>query len=157
MVDVCVIHTVEQFWNGYDFLPKPSDAFRVLDDYVRPSYEHGVERIRSLCLRRDTLAALEWEDRTNFQGMFRSDIANMDSVRIDSLWETSCLFCIGEMHGGIDDSVNAVRIIDRGNKKQDISTRLEIWCRERSDHILAELNKHLPYSFEWVAFEHKRT
>ena len=77
--------------------------------------------MRSLCLRRNDIAALEWEDPNN-KGVYRCDIDNMNKESIDELWETVCLGCIGETFG---DAVNAVRIIDRG-KKQTINTRVMV-------------------------------
>ncbi len=152
MTDTSIVCTVEQFWTGFEHLPTPSVAFRVTDGYARPVYKHGVDRVRSLCLRRNNIAVLEWEDRRN-KGMYRCDVANMDKESIDELWETVCLGCVGETFG---DAANAVRIIDRG-KKQTTNTRVEIWCRQEDPNIAQALAEHVcvnvPFEFVWMNFE----
>jgi len=149
MTDIVIVYSVEQFWIGLEHMPQPSLAFRVSDDYDRPKFKHGVELIRCLCLRRDSIVALEWEDVNN-KGMYRCDVANIDKDRIDALWEISCLSAVGEALG---ENVNAVRIIDRG-KKQTINTRVEIWCKDSSREMLNTLKQNLPgYVFSWVDFE----
>ena len=75
---------------------------------------------------------------------------NLSSENIQNIWETLLLLTVGESLG---DIVRAVRVVDRG-KKQNISTRYEIWCSDLSEVCETMLAKELSQcSFTWKKFE----
>ena len=148
MNDYVVISSVEAFWIVFDkHIPKPSFAFRTMDDYRRPKFANEVDRIRSLCLRRQSIAELEWEDPAN-KGCYTGNITNITSEKIDTVWETLLLLTIGET---LEASVRAVRIIDRG-KKQSVDTRFEVWCDKECITVKQELEKEFNSLFSWTFF-----
>ncbi len=148
VVDIVIISTVEHFWVGLAHMPTPSLAFRVTDNYTRPTFKHDVGTVRSLCLRRNNIERLEWEDPNN-SGMYRCDLKNIDSVNLDKIWEVGCMSAIGEIFG---DNARAVRIIDRG-KKKTVNVRVEVWCKDKCSVVEKGLKEKFDDVFEWVDFE----
>ena len=129
-------------------MPKPSVAFRVLDNVTRSNFKHGVDRIRSLCIRRDTIPSLEWEDPLNV-GMFSFQLKEKDGFTVDDMYEKLLMLAVGETFG---NDVRAIRIVDKG-KKRSICTQYEIWCTKESSEVLKVLNEHYDGKIDWTVFE----
>ena len=147
LTDCVQFASVESFWQAYDFMPLPSLAFRVVDDLKRSFFKHGVERIRSLCMRRDTIKTLEWEDPLN-TGMYSFRLEEKEGNIVDDMYEKLLLLAIGESFG---DDVRAVRIVDKG-KKRTVSTQFELWCKQESEDVKNALSKVYNGSVAWSPF-----
>jgi hypothetical protein len=148
LTDCVQFSSVETFWKAYEFMPRPSLAFRVVNDSTRSYFKHGVERIRSLCMRRDTIKSLEWEDPLN-TGMYSFRLEEKDGVGVDDMYENLLLLAIGESFG---DDVCAVRIVDKG-KNRSIVTQYELWCKKESDDVKTALSEIYNGSVKWSPFE----
>ena len=148
LIDTVQFESVECFWKAYEFMPKSSVAFRVSDNVTRSFFKHGVDRIRSICMRRDTIKSLEWEDPLNV-GMFSFRLEDKDSRTVDDMYEQLLLLAVGETFG---DGVRAIRIVDKG-KKRSICTQYEIWCNGESKDVLNVLSGIYEKKVEWTAFE----
>jgi len=149
LTDIVQFESVEAFWTAYEHMPKPSLAFRVSDHPTRSFFKHGVGRIRSLIMRRESLKTLEWDDEEN-NGMFVVVLNDLTGDDIDSIYETVLLLAIGEIFG---DQCRAVRIIDKGGKDQSVRTHIEVWCASvQPKAIQDELEKVVGKSITWISF-----
>ena len=151
LTDIVQFTTVEAFWGAYEHMPRASLAFRVTDDLTRSYFKHGVERIRSLIMRRDSMKTLEWDDEDN-KGMFVVVKDNLNGETLDKLYETLLLLAIGESFG---DTCRAVRVIDKGGgKDQSVRTHFEVWCAAvEPKQVQDELRKVFGDTpFSWKSF-----
>jgi len=132
MEKLCEMTTVEDFWNAWNNIPKPSQIF--FDGKTKKKFAN--RSVESFSLFKKGIKP-EWEDQANRTGAEWFCRKNFPMQQLDDFWQNLALGMIGETidHG---DEICGARVVDKcaGGR---CMYRLELWFRKKDQGVADEL------------------
>lgn len=124
MHKLCDFGSIEDFWNLYNNIPKPSEIF--YDGQCKKRFSD--RSIESMSVFKKGIKP-EWEDVANRSGAEWFCRKSMEPGKLDEFWLHMVLGMIGEtMDPG--DEITGARVVDKSNGKR-VLYRLELWFRKK--------------------------
>lgn len=141
MQALCSFRTVEDFWQYFNHIPKPSQVF--FDGECRKKVGPEGKTIEEYSLFKEGIEP-EWGDPKNVIGGEFFCRAYFEADILDLYWQNLVFALVGETIedalGGKQDCVNGVRVVDKSRGYPMF--KLELWVNTR-DPILKEKMKDL--------------
>lgn len=124
--------TVEDFWNAWNHIPKPSAIF--FDGKSKKRFAN--RSVESFSLFKKGIKP-EWEDPANRQGAEWFCRRNFPQPQLDEFWLNLALGMIGETIDPADEICGA-RLVDKCSGGRCMY-RLELWFRKKDQTIADDL------------------
>ena len=143
MKELCSFRTIEEFWQYFNHLPRPSEVF--FDGDCRKKIGPNGKTVEEYSIFKKGIEP-EWGDPENIKGgewfcrqYFESDI-------LDLYWQNLVMGIIGEtMDSDLDPTgrcyVNGVRVVDKG--KGYPMFKLELWINSRDADVKSKIRQRL--------------
>lgn len=132
MKQICEFSTVEEFWNHWAFVPRPSEIF----SDGKTSKSVAGRTIDTFSIFKKGIKP-EWEDPENAKGSELFIRKTLAPEMADWYWENLVLSVLGETLEE-DDEVCGCRIVDKTkktNKDSRLLYRLELWLRTKDQGV----------------------
>eukprot|EP00559_Dactyliosolen_fragilissimus_P000686 CAMPEP_0184867116 /NCGR_PEP_ID=MMETSP0580-20130426/25053_1 /TAXON_ID=1118495 /ORGANISM="Dactyliosolen fragilissimus" /LENGTH=165 /DNA_ID=CAMNT_0027367165 /DNA_START=427 /DNA_END=921 /DNA_ORIENTATION=- len=165
MKQLCSFSSIEDFWQYFNHLPKPSQVF--FDGDTRKRVGPNNKTIEEYSLFKKGIEP-EWSDPKNKTGgewFCRSDFEGDGDV-LDSCWQNLVFGVVGEVieHGAASSSnknlshINGARVVDKGKRMPMF--RLELWIDSKDPEVKEKIRAKLidiitdgtrrgPLKFDW--------
>jgi len=126
--------TVEDFWNHFNHIPKPSHFF--FDGKTKKKFPDRT--VEAFSLFKKSIKP-EWEDPANRTGAEWFCRKHFPQQQLDDFWQNLVLGMIGETIDPADEICGA-RVVDKSViDKQRCVYRLELWFRRKDQAVADEL------------------
>lgn len=123
--------TVEDFWNAWNHIPKPSQIF--FDGKTKKRFAN--RSVESFSLFKKNIKP-EWEDQANRAGAEWFCRRNFPMQQLDDFWQNLVLGMIGETIDNGDEICGA-RVVDKCSGGRCMY-RLELWFRKKDNQAIAD-------------------
>lgn len=138
--------SVEEFWQHYDHVPKPSQVFYDGKSRKRVGAPPQDRYIESFSLFKKGIAP-EWEDKENINGgewnLRKQGRGPDEYAMLDEWWDNLVLGLVGET---VDPGnyICGARVVDKSNGKGSaLVYRIELWLATKDDDIKGQLKRRL--------------
>lgn len=143
MKELCEFKSVEQFWQYFNHLPRPSEVF--FDGQCRKKIGPDQKTVEEYSLFKKGIEP-EWGDPENVKGGEWFCRQFFDSDILDLYWQNLVMGVIGEtIEDSVGDSansyVNGIRVVDKG--KGYPMFKIEIWIGSRDPEIKEKIRNTL--------------
>ena len=150
MQSLCEFATIEDFWNAFNYIPKPSAIF--FDGRTRKRFKD--RSVESFSLFKKNIKP-EWEDPQNRSGAEWFCRKTFPAPQLDDFWQNLVLGMIGETIDPADEICGA-RVVDKSTGQRQMY-RLELWFKRKdqgvADDLLARMQTVLGPAIKGCKFE----